>query len=54
MIFQVLRTFDEMVVDAVKDEIEGMGINLEKNSQVTNVEKKSNGLLKVIVFDIFQ
>nr|ADV59548.1 glutathione reductase [Paracyclopina nana] len=45
---KVLRTFDSLVVDAVTLEIENMGINLVKNTEVANVEKKQDGKLKVI------
>jgi glutathione reductase (NADPH) len=44
---KVLRTFDPFIVDAVTAEIEEMGINLVKNSEVAHVEKTSDGLLKI-------
>jgi len=45
---KALRSFDSMVVDAVTDEIEHMGINLVKNArEVAHVEKNDNGTLAV-------
>merc|ERR1711981_46098 len=45
---KALRTFDSMIVDAVTDEIEEMGINLVKNArEVAHVEKTGDGTLAV-------
>ena len=40
---KVLRSFDTLIVDAVTDELEEMGINLSKNNVVTEVQKNPEG-----------
>ena len=40
---KVLRSFDPMIVDAVTEELETMGIELLKNDEVVNVEKSPEG-----------
>ena len=43
----VLRSFDKMISQAVTREVQGMGINLMKSSNIVNVEKKTNGTLNI-------
>ena len=40
---KVLRSFDTLIVDAVTDELEEMGINLSKNNGVSEVQKNPEG-----------
>ena len=45
---KVLRTFDGMIVDAVTEEVEHLGIELVKNArEVAHVEKTENGSLTI-------
>merc|ERR1719210_214639 len=43
----VLRSFDKMISAAVTKEVQEMGINLMKSSNIVNVEKKENGNLDI-------
>ena len=44
---QVLRSFDPLIVDAVTEELEHLGVNLVKNTEVAHVEKCADNLLKI-------
>ena len=39
---KVLRTFDELIVDTVTEELEHMGVNLVKKTEVAHVEKQDD------------
>ena len=43
----VLRSFDKMISTAVTKEVQEMGINLMKSSNIVNVDKKENGNLDI-------
>ena len=43
----VLRSFDKMISNAVTREVQEMGINLMKSSNIVNVEKKTAGKLDI-------
>ena len=44
---KVLRSFDDLIVESVTHEIEHMGINLLKNTEVAHVEKMEDGSLTI-------
>ena len=44
---KVLRTFDPMISDILTEELEHMGVNVLKTSNVSNVEEKSKGVLTI-------
>ena len=44
---KVLRSFDELIVDSVTEELEHLGVNLVKKTEVAHIEKKDDKLLRI-------
>jgi len=44
---KVLRSFDELIVDSATEELEHLGVNLVKKTEVAHIEKKDDKLLRI-------
>ena len=44
---KVLRSFDETIVDSVTEELQNLGVNLVKQTEVAHIEKKDDKYLRI-------